>query len=186
MSRYKRLKTTGLGEKLGQLTREDKKIKLVNKENNVYFLQFIKKIIKKYKDFKDELYRITNPLKVIIQYDHQSVYGTLDTGCNFSMIDYSLVKNKEDIVPGTEFDLQTGNGSKSKLEGEILLKIKINGYEYEINAFVLKGATFNIILGNDFFFKYGLIVDYKKKEIRFDNGDSIKMDPIWLEYLVKD
>jgi len=183
MSLYKILKTTGLGEKLGQLTREDKKIKLINKGNNVYFLHFVKKW---YKGVKEQLYRVIFPLKVIIHYDKQRLYGLLDTGSNVSLINYSLVENKEEIIPVRSSLIKCANGTKSKAKGEILLKIKIKGYTYEINALVLESATFNILLGNNFLFKYGLIIDYRKNEITFKSGDIIKMDPLWLDYWDQD
>ncbi len=42
MPQFEKLEMTGLERKFGQLTREDKKIKLINKENNEY-LHFVKK-----------------------------------------------------------------------------------------------------------------------------------------------
>jgi len=174
---------TDLGEKFGQLTREDKKMKLINKENNVYFLNFVKKWYDNYKGKRNS--RIENTLSVQMQYDNKTVCGDLDTGCNVSLINYSLVKNKEDIFPVKADSFIAGNGSNIEVMGVILLKINIQGIEYKVNAFVLKDVIFEILLGNNFFLEHGLIVDFRKKEITFDTGDSIKMDQIWVEYWVE-
>jgi hypothetical protein len=66
--------------------------------------------------------------------------------------------------------------------GTILLKIKIQDIEYEIKTYVLKGLIFKILLGNNFCLKYGLIIDFGKKEIQFKTGNSMEMDKVWAEY----
>jgi len=57
------------------------------------------------------------------------------------------------------------NGSKTKITECWLLKINIQGIEYEINVHlnVLKDIIFKILLGNDFCLKHGIIIDFRKK-----------------------
>ncbi|KAE9534032.1 hypothetical protein AGLY_008768 [Aphis glycines] len=91
-----------------------------------------------------------------MQFENKIEHAILDTGSNISCIECSLIKNKEEIIPE---------------------KIK-----YEIKAYVLKGLICGFLLSNNFCFKYGLVIDLGKKEIKFNTRDSIKMDKIWAEH----
>ncbi len=103
---------------------------------------------------------------------------------------YRILLNKKQrrnfsIVPEKQTIITSANDSELENMGTILLKINIQGTKYEIKAYVLKGLTCRLLLGNNFCLKYGLVIHFKKKEIRFYTGDNInniKMDKIWAEH----
>jgi len=53
-------------------------------------------------------------------------------------IEYSLIKNKEEIIPEKQTLITGAGDSVLKNMGTILLKINIQGIKYEIKAYVLK------------------------------------------------
>lgn len=107
MLQYKKLRTTGLGEKFGQTTREDNKTKikmgLDNNEKEEY-LHFVRKwhenkFIKYESNEQDETMRKNRVSSIKMQFENKIEHAILDTGSNISCVEYSLIKNKDEIVP---------------------------------------------------------------------------------------
>lgn len=73
------------------------------------------------------------------------------------------IKNKEEIVPEKQTLITDADVLKNM--GTILLKINIQGIEYEIKTYaVLKGLICGFLLGNNFCLKYGLVIDFGKRK----------------------
>lgn len=130
----------------------------------------------------DNIKKKNQVLSIEIQFQNKKEQAIIDTGSNISCIEYSFIKNKNLITPEKQTTITRADNSILENMDTIQLKINILGTEYEINAYVIKDLTYEILLGNNFCLKYNVVIDFNNKVINFKTGDSIKMDKIWVEY----
>lgn len=113
-------------------------------------------------------------LSLKVEFDGNEIYAIIDTGSNLSFVEYSLIKDKQHIKPKEQIII-TGAGNDELVQiGTTELTIKINKFQYQIKAYVIKSLNCKLLLGNDFNIKYNLIVDFKNKNIRIENNNIIK------------
>jgi len=66
--------------------------------------------------------------------------------------------------------------------GKINLEIGINGFRYEIDAFIIKRLSCKLLLGNDFHINNKLIINFGERKLTLNNNNMIKMDEVWYDY----
>jgi len=120
-------------------------------------------------------------LSIKIEVDDIERYAIIDTGSNISCIDYSLVNNISQIKSKENIKITGADNSELEQLGKIDFKIKINKVTYIIDAFVIKGLSCKILLGNDFHIKNNLIINFEDKYLTLNN-DIILMDEVWYNY----
>jgi len=108
------------------------------------------------------------PIKIKIDGNEQN--AIIDTGSNLSCIDYSLVKDKQEIKPKEQITITGDNNNELMQIGTTELIITINKLKYKIKVYVIEGLTCKLLLGNDFNIKYNIIVDFKNKNILIENN----------------
>ncbi|KAL4154128.1 hypothetical protein QTP88_001961 [Uroleucon formosanum] len=114
-------------------------------------------------------------LSIKIEIDNIERHAIIDTGSNLSCIDYSLIKNISQIKSKEKIKITGADNSELEQLGKIDFEIKINKVSYVVDAFVIKGLSCKILLGNDFHIKNNLIINFEDKYLKL-NKDIILMD----------
>ncbi|KAL4126303.1 hypothetical protein QTP88_010525 [Uroleucon formosanum] len=120
-------------------------------------------------------------LSIKIEIDNIERHAIIDTGSNLSCIDYSLIKNINQIKSKEKIKITGADNSELEQLGKIDFEIKINKVSYVVDAFVIKGLSCKILLGNDFHIKKNLIINFEDKYLKLNN-DIILMDEVWYNY----
>lgn len=107
----------------------------------------------------------------------------IDTGSNISCIDVSLLNGTENIKKEKGITITGADNTVLELLGVTNIQIKINNYSYLVHAYIIKGLSCKILLGNDFNITNKIVINFQEKQIILTENDNIiNMDEIWYEY----
>jgi len=90
-------------------------------------------------------------LSIKIKLDDNEQNAIIDTGSNLSCIDYSLVKNKQEIKPKEQIIITGADNNELIQRGTTEVKNIINTLKYKIKVYVIEGLSCKLLLGNDLF-----------------------------------
>lgn len=92
------------------------------------------------------------------------------------MNNYDQIKLNENII------IMGADKTEWEQMGKINLEIELNGFWYELDAYIIKGLSCKLLLGNDFHINNKLIINFDKRKLTLNNNNVIKMDEVWYDY----
>ena len=123
------------------------------------------------------LNRVYSPNSVSVKIGGELYKGLVDTGAEISLIN-EKVYQKLHHKPGlerTRLGLQTANGSSLKIKGITRLQLKVGNQYTHQECVVVQNLNRLVILGRDWFRKYGVRIYYDLGTIRL-NGEYIPLE----------
>uniref|UniRef100_A0A1B6LZF3 RNA-directed DNA polymerase n=2 Tax=Graphocephala atropunctata TaxID=36148 RepID=A0A1B6LZF3_9HEMI len=105
----------------------------------------------------------------------------IDTGSSVSLVNEQfynkLVSNKlASKLNKTLVKCASADNSEIELEGECLVKVKIENFTWKLKFIVAKKLAWNVIIGANFIKKSGLILDLKNDQCYFDFKPNVKIE----------
>ena len=125
----------------------------------------------------DALNRVYSPNSVSVKIGGQSYKGLVDTGAELSLINEKVYQrlHHKPVLEKTRLGLQTADGSLLRVKGITQLQFKLgNQYTYQ-KCVVVQNLNRLVILGRDWFRKYGVRIYYDLGTIRL-NGEYIPLE----------
>ncbi|OMJ15124.1 hypothetical protein AYI69_g8305 [Smittium culicis] len=124
----------------------------------------------------DNIFKINEDItncRALIKINHKTVWSVMDTGAACSVITQKFA-TKQNFIIDTSFKqaIITADGMRHKTIGTVKnLPICIAGYEFPVNALVLKEAAQEIILGVDWFLEHKAVINLEDGELVLPKGE---------------
>jgi len=113
------------------------------------------------------------------QVDNQWIQLILDSGSSGSVITEQFIKKiGRKATRPSNVNMIGIHGDKKKAIGEIeQLPIKIQGVDVPINVVISEAQGYDVLIGNDWFTKYGASLSWPKNELTFQKNNQRYIQP---------
>jgi hypothetical protein len=91
----------------------------------------------------------------------------LDTGASINVIPENLASTMKETK---EFKVKGVKGSPITVDKVAFIKFQLGDRDFFIDAYIIPSLGYDIILGAPFFRKYNIVLDFKRKHLRFGNS----------------
>lgn len=111
-----------------------------------------------------------------VELEERKIQSLIDTGASMSCIQRSLLEKtipnfETQIKPSTVQLVRGVGGELHRVEGAIVLPIKISGLVFEQEFIIIKELHHPLIIGLDFMMYYKCVVDFQHNYVRFTTAD---------------